>query len=352
MKGETLRMKKKLVCALLCCSFLLGGCSDTGTSSEVNQKDLKILKTALAKLKTHDEYLVQTVMDAPDGDASYLEVVKDGGSYTEFPVDSEGNITSATENSEDGTASYALMDWLNKDGSMYLTYNGEDGSAGYYSLPKEYGKKLLSRNVGYFDQMVDKFTSIEKKEKTITGDIGDGEEKYTTYRCELPAKEVKNILGATSYELYETYADDKDTDKDIKKLCKFYMEDLDMSLTFSDAFVTVAVSNNTLRQVTIEVGGLGTRMYVTKSFLLNGENEIREEPDFSNAVDYTESLKDVAEYVADYDSYEDALEALNNQTSTDTTEGADSAEGTAENKDNSSDTKADDSAIKTGGTEK
>lgn len=322
-------MKRKLVCALLCCSFLLGGCASGGTSAkDVSQTDVKDLKKALAELKTHDEYMVRTVMDAPDGDASYLELVNDGGSYTEFPVDSEGNVTDTIQTNEDGTNNFALMDWLEKDGSMYLTRTEEDGSAGYYSLPKEYGKKMLSRNVGYFDQMVDKFTKVEKQDETLTGNIGDGEEKYTLYRCELPEEEVKNILGATSYELYETYADLKSTNKDIKKLCEFYMEDLDMSLTFSDAIVTVAVANDTLRQVTIEVGGLGTRMFVTKSFLLNGDIELREKPDFSKAEDYTTSLEELADYVANYDSYEEAIKALNNRSDMTTQEGTENTEGT------------------------
>lgn len=324
-------MKRKLVCALLCCSFMLGGCATSGEAKDVKQEDVKALKTALAELKTNDTYMVQTVMDAPDGDATYVEVVNDGGSYTEFPVDAEGNITETIQPDEEGNNNFALMDWLDKDGSMYLTKTNSDGSAGYYSLPKEYGKKMLSRNVGYFDKMVDKFTSIKKEDKVIEGNIGDGEEKYTTYRCELPSEAVKDILGATSYELYETYAELGSTDKDIKKLCEFYMEDLDMSLTFSDAVVNVAVANDTLRQVTIEVGGLGTRMFVTKSFLLNGDAELRETPDFSKAEDFTKSLEEVADYVSDYDSYEEAIKALNEKSNTDTTEGTDeSTEATPE----------------------
>lgn len=328
-------MKRKLVCALLCCSFMLGGCTSGAPAKDVSQTDVKDLKKALAELKTHDEYMVRTVMDAPDGDASYLEVVTDGGSYTEFPVDAEGNVTETIQTNEDGTNSFALMDWLNKDGTMYLTKQDEDGSAGYYSLPKEYGKKMLSRNVGYFDDMVDKFTSIEKQEETITGDIGDGEEKYTTYRCELPAEEVKNILGATSYELYETYAKLKSTDKDIKKLCEYYMDDLDMSLTFSDAIVNVAVASDTLRQVTIEVGGLGTRMFITKSFLLNGNADVREKPDFSNAEDFTKSLEEIASYVAEYDSYEEAIQALNEKSSMDATNSTENTDGTTQEGTNS-----------------
>lgn len=309
-------MRRKVVALTLLAlvgSSILSGCGGKSVDKDVSSSDVKELKQALAELGTHEDYLVQTLMEAPDGNATYLEVVHDGGSYTEMPVDSEGKITDTLLTDEDNTGNYALVDWIKNDGTIYMTYTDDDGNAGYYSLPKEYGKKMLSRNNGYFEDMVDNFTSIKKDEDTVKGDIGDGEEEYTMYECTLPSEYVKEILGASTYGLYASYVEDEDVDKNIKQLCEYYLEDLDMSLTFSDAKVTVAVADGNLRQVVLETGGLGTKMYVTKTFLMNSEYELREEPDFSNASDYTDSMKELADYVADYDSYEEAMKALNSQ---------------------------------------
>lgn len=321
-------MRRKVVALLLLSAMslsTLSGCSGSGdTEKAVNNEDVKELKQALAELEARDGYLVQTLMEAPDGNATYLEVVNNGGSYTEMPVDSNGKITDTLLTDEDNTGNYALVDWLKADGEMYMTYTDDSGNAGYYSLPKEYGKEMLSRNNGYFEDMVDHFTSVKQEKDTVEGDIGDGTETFTMYDCTLPAKYVKEILGASTYGLYEVYADDKDTDKNVKQLCEYYLDDLDMSLTFSDAKVTVAVADGNLRQVVLETGGLGTKMYVTKTFLLNSDYELREEPDFSKASDYADSMKELADFVADYDSYEEAMAALNSQDGT-TTEGTETS---------------------------
>lgn len=306
-------MKNKILCLVTLALFggtLLTGCGDTPQK----QEDIKELKQAMASLQANEQYLIQTVNEMQDNKVSYLEVVNDNGSYTEYPVDSEGNFTSDTIKTEEeqSDVSYQMMDWLDKNGEMYMTSADADGNAIFYSLPKDYAKKVKSRNVGYFDKMVDNFTEVTKLEGTKKGNIGDGEETFTMYECKLPAEDVKDIMGVSTYGLYDIYAEDAKTDKSIKKLCEFYLDDLDMSLTFSDANVTVSVADGKLRQLTMEMGGLGTKMYVTKTFLLNGKYDAREKPDFSSAVDFKDSLKELADFVKDYDSYGEAMEALNN----------------------------------------
>ena len=329
-------MRRKVVALLLLSTMsasLIAGCSSPSSEKAVSGSEVKELKQALAELKSHEDYLIQTVMNAPDGDATYLEVVHNGGSYTEIPVDSEGKITDTTLGDEDNTGSYLLSDWLKNNGEMYMTFTDDEGNAGYYSLPKEYGEEMLSRNSGYFEDMVDHFTSIEKEDETAELNFGNGEETVTIYNCALPDEYVKEILGANTYGLYSVYAEDEDTDKNVKQLCEYYLEDLDMALTFSDAKVTVAVADGNLRQVVLETGGLGTKMYVTKTFLMNSEYDLREEPDFSKASDYTDSMKELADFVADYDSYEEAMAALNSEDGTTseeteaTEEGATAEEG-------------------------
>lgn len=311
-------MKKKLL--LLIATALVGGILFTGcgkersdNSNSVSSDIVSELKKSLATLKAEDSYLVRTVMEAPDGNAGYLEVVNKGGSYTEYPVDNEGNVSDI-----DKTDGYSLVDWVDVDGKSWMLQSDESGNVSYIKLPDSYGKTLLSRNVGYFDKMVDSFTDIQKKSETVSGDIGDGNETFTIYKAKLPSSKVKEILGVTTYGLYNSCKEDSKTSDAVKKLCGFYMDELDMSLTFSDAKVTIAVSDDKIRQITLETGGLGTRLYLTKSFLMKSEYELREKPDFSEAIDYQETLKNTAELIKDYDSYEEALENISMNTVKDT----------------------------------
>lgn len=312
MKGKGLKVLAVGGTALmLACSFI--GCSGKlGGNEKVNKEYKAELEEALYKLKTTEGYIVQTYMEAPDGNAAYLEVVKDGGSYTEYPVDADGNITDSLLGGSSGNGDYALADWLDADGNSWIVQTDSAGDLVYYSLPQSYGRKCLSRNVGYFDLMLDSFTEVEKQADTETADIGDGSEEYTLYKCKLPSDVVKEILGMNTYGLYSAYKDDSKTEDNIKTLCGYYIDELNMSLTFSDANVMVAVADGQLRQLTIEVGGLGTRLYVTKSFLTKGEYEVRERPDFTDSKDYMETMREVADYVAGFDTYEEALKAMNN----------------------------------------
>ena len=82
----------------------------------------------------------------------------------------------------------------------------------------------------------------------------------------------------------------------------------------SDANVTIGIVDGVLRYVQIETGGLGSRLYSTKSIMLS-DVDVRQEPDFSNVDTYESTLKDMADYVSKYDSYEDAMKALNGSSS-------------------------------------
>lgn len=312
-------MKRKIVLALLLSMAftpVVSGCNQQSnkaqesSKSTVSKKDKAVFEKALKKLKEEDKYLIQTVIEAPDGNASYLEVINEGGSYTEMPVDENGQLTDTVITDEESTGNYALTDWVEKDGTAYMSFINEDGSMGYHSLLKEYGEQLLNRNSGYFETMLEEFTAIKVEKDKVTGDIGDGEEEFTMYLCDLPSEVVREMLGISTYGLYESYKNDEDTDKNIKKLCEFYLQDLDSSLTFSDARVSVAISDEKLRQLVVETGGLGTKMYITKTFLMNGEFELREKPDFSKAKPYADSMKEVADLVKDCKDYDEAMQTL------------------------------------------
>ena len=85
-----------------------------------------------------------------------------------------------------------------------------------------------------------------------------------------------------------------------------------MNLTFSDAIVTIGVSDDMLKYMSLETGGLGTRLYLTKSVIM-GSISPRQEPDFSEAKDYTTTLQEKADYISEFDSYDEILEALSNK---------------------------------------
>lgn len=330
LKGVAIIMKNKIVRVLALClvgGIVLTGCNASNVEeAKISSKGVKAIREAMASTGTINDYIIQDYYQAPDGEKSYLEVVTDGSSYMEMPVD-KGTSEDGSETNA-GETSYMLVDWLDKSGDYYMILSDAEGNPQEYSIPSEYGKKIESRKFGYLDKMLDNFTSVEEvvKEK---GNIGEGEEEFTTYKCTLPAKNVREILGLETEGLYKFYAEAKDTDKNVKKLLEYYLDELDMALTFSDAVVSISVADGKLRQMTMEIGGLGSKMYITKTFILNGDFEAREKPDFSDSKEFTDSLKDVADFVAKYDSYEEALEAMSGTTN----ELEDNSEATQESSD-------------------
>lgn len=327
-------IKKKLLCATLCvCTMLatLTGCSN-GSSSTANDEDAKkkvdIAFNALQNMNS--TYEVSTVMQAPDGNLCYVEICSDGASYTEYPVDSDGNYgTIAFQDSYD--AEYVLTDWVTKDGKGYML-SGQDT---WVSYPDSYSSKLKSRNVAYFDTINKKMTSLKFKE-TINADIGMGSETIDVYTAKLDSETVHSILGLGSEEIYKAV---KETTKDdsIKKLCDYYLEDIGFTMVFSDANVTIGIVDGVLRYVQIETGGLGSRLHYTKS-IMTQDVDVRDEPDFSNVGTYESTLKDMADYVSDYDSYEDAMKALGDSVSSEDLESETSVSETEEDTESTSST--------------
>lgn len=327
-------IKKKLLCATLCvCTMLatLTGCSN-GSSSTANDEDAKkkvdIAFNALQNMNS--TYEVSTVMQAPDGNLCYVEICSDGASYTEYPVDSDGNYgTIAFQDSYD--AEYVLTDWVTKDGKGYML-SGQDT---WVSYPDSYSSKLKSRNVAYFDTINKKMTSLKFKE-TINADIGMGSETIDVYTAKLDSETVHSILGLGSEEIYKAV---KETTKDdsIKKLCDYYLEDIGFTMVFSDANVTIGIVEGVLRYVQIETGGLGSRLHYTKS-IMTQDVDVRDEPDFSNVDTYESTLKDMADYVSDYDSYEDAMKALGDSVSSEDLESETSVSETEEDTESTSST--------------
>ena len=328
-------MFKKILSFALCGIMLisLSACSNGKSTPELNQDYLIVVKDAAEKLNsTYTDYIIATTLEAPDGDTQYLEVKHEDTSYTEYSVNDDNQVGTIAYGSAD-SITYSLTDWLTKDGKYYMFGADNDGNSVTYSLPIAYKDLVSDRVMLYANKFIDNATAIEKYDD-LTLDLGDGSRTYTSYKVKVPASTVKDILGASTYGVYKTVEDDKDTSANIKKLCSYYLEDLNMNLTFSDANVIFGIdSDGILKYACLEVGGLGTRLYYTKAVVATKNSNVRSTPDFTNVKTYASSLSDLADYVANYDSYEDAVKSLNEKSSlTNSNPGTitESGEGTTE----------------------
>lgn len=277
-------------------------------TTKVNKEYYNKINTGLDKLRNfNDDYIVSHVLNAPDGTVSYLNVTTSGGNYNEYPVDKDGNIGKVDADAKEIT--YTLTDWLSND-TYYLIY-GDDTSSGFTYLPKGYTSTISSRKYMYLDIMMDSFTSIEYLGNSKI-DLGAGEELVDIYSCELPSSKAQEILGINTVGLYESVAKEYKDDKNITKFCDFYLEDNKKNLACSDAIITVGLdSNGLVRYVGLEVGGLGTRLYYSMTMVTKIEDTLRTPPaELSSAVSYYDVIKDYAALVAQYDSYSEALDAM------------------------------------------
>ena len=250
---------------------------------------------------------------------SYMEVVnKNGESYKEIPVDEEGNYGVL-----DNIAGYRLYDWITKDGDMYEVNQYADGEDNTIveaaKYPKSFAEYNQSRKYLYLDKLLSSFYEYKEGEDN-TLDLGDGSHKYKTYSCKLDSETIKELLAIDTYELYNCVIKDYPDNKNVKQLCEYYLRDLEMDLTFSEANFVIGIYDDMIRYYELEVGGLGTRLYFSKALVPVEDDkfEYRETPDLKDAKDFVEvELQEDADYVAKFDSYDDAMKALKEKTYSD-----------------------------------
>lgn len=304
---------KRFFCLLLMVSLLVCGCEDGGSqkADSLNQAYVKAIKDAAEKLKsTYTDYVVVTSVEAPDGKFEYLECQHEGDNYTEYSVDENNELGTVSYGSAE-TITYSLMDWLTADGKYYIFGEDNSGNGQVYSVPEGYSEVLDDRCFLYVNDLLAGAISVEPY-KDLTMNFGSGDEVFKCYKLRVSSETLKPIIGAGSYSLYKSINDSQADGTSIKKLTDYYLEDLEINLTFSDATVIVGIDNNNiLKYMYLEVGGLGTRMYMAKAVVATSNSNLREMPDVSGVVPYEDSLRDFADYVATFDSYEDALEAMN-----------------------------------------
>ena len=304
--------KKKLACLVLSVGVVLGtlvgGCSASKSNNDSDA--MKKVESAFDNLKKLDKtYEISNVMQAPDGNLCYVEICNKDASYSEYSVDADGNYGTVAFQDADDT-DYILTDWVTKKNKGYVLSANND----WVSYPDSYSKELASRRYMYFDKMIDNLTDLKFKE-TTTADIGMGDESIDIYTAKISADTVHSILGLGSEKIYESIKEDTEN-KNIKKLCDYYLDDIKFTMVFSDAKVKIGVVDDVLRYVQFEVGGIGSRLYYTKS-ILTKDVDLRDEPDFSSVDKYETTMQEMADYVAKYDSYEEAMKALNSSSSSD-----------------------------------
>ena len=301
-----------LLVAGVLCTFL------TSCSTSNNQ----LIKNAVKNLENlQDDYQISNVLQAPEGSLCYVEIVNGDISYTEYPVDKDGNYGAVSYQDITEETEYVLTDWIT--GELGYTYVNDES---WVSFPSSYTKLLKNRDTMYMNLLVSKLKDVKYVEDT-TLDIGMGSETMQVYTAKLKSEDVKTILGMNTLNLYKSIKSSSD-DSNIDKLCDYYIDDVDFSLVFSDGNLTLGVIDGVLRYFQLEVGGLGSRLYLTKCVLMN-DVTLRETPDFSNVVKYEDTLKELADYVSGYDSFEDALAGLESD-STESEESTNSDEESSE----------------------
>lgn len=327
-------MKKKL---LLCLCFAIGlvGLTACGKSESIDSNAKKAIEEGLKQLHEYDKaYLVSNVLEASDGTINSIEINVDGESYTEYPLDADGNIGTIPFG-ESADTQYLLYDWLTKAKGYYSVTSDDSENIIYYSFPSEYGVSVYDRTDLYVSYMLKHFTSIKEYDNR-TANIGNGDEDFKVYKCELPAEYAKHILGISSYGIYESIKKDS-SDNNIKKLCDYYLEELDKTLTCSDATVLIGVSSDgMLKYVNLEVGGIGSNLYLTKCVVTDDNVETRSKPDLSKAEKFETTLKEQADYIASFDSYDEAIKALNEKDSSEVTSSEETSEETLPTEETSS----------------
>lgn len=301
-----MKVLKSLFLSLVLVGVLCGCTNETQFEGE---EFLPIIQKAAEDLAgTETGYIIATTIESPSDSIRYIECVKDGASYTEYSVDSDGNFGTLEYGSSE-SMSYALNDWLDSNGRYYIFTDDEFGQDITYYVD-DYGKIIGDRAVLFTNKILEGALSIERGSDMLI-DLGDGEATYTVYRVKVSSDVITSVLGAPSRGMYQLLKDQSENNPNMSKLMGYYIEDLDMSLTFSDAVVTFGIDKNgCLRYNVIEVGGLGSRMYVTKAVVEMDNQNLRETPDFTGAVPFIDTFVDLADYVASFESYDSALNAL------------------------------------------
>lgn len=298
-----------LLCAVMICTMLCGCNASGSTRGSVNSQYKQEVASAAKKLnETYTNYVISTVTEFDDSQQEYIEVIKGDDIYTEFSVDDEGNLGGVSYGSTD-SISYALADWTH-DGKFYSIGYDEYGEQ-LYKFPDNFATKYNNdREMLWVNKLLAGATKIETYddlELTLAGN----QETFKAYRITVTAQTVMELLNTDSWGAYMSIKDSEKSGSNISKLCDFYIEDSRLSRTYSEGRVIVAIDQDgILKFMSLETGGLGTRLYVTKAVVDVRNQNVRDMPDFSSAVPIVSTMTELADFVAQYPDYDSALKAL------------------------------------------
>lgn len=288
--------------------------SEFDTSSDY----YKEIAQGLENLKTlSGNYIIANTMELPSDSMCYIEVTTADGNYTEYPVDESGNYGTIYYDESEETE-YIMYDYLTNDNDVYImngSFNSDDEDNDYIWLhmPKSYGEDIASRKYMYVDKMINYLSDI-----TYDGEVNldsDSEELTKVYTARIPDYVVKEICGIDTLGLYQHIREDNIDNESIVNLMDVYLEQFDETLTFSKGTVIFGInSDGVLSYMQLSAGGLGTRMYYTKSLVQSDTFEVQSLPSFESTDEYMTNIVNLAEYIASFDSYDDAMDALYNST--------------------------------------
>ncbi len=301
---------------------LIGMCVYIGTTSSKNSKattetsvavNKSVLTDALNELKKKDSFIVTTYVNAPMGNTSYIEYVTPDTSAT---LVDDNYIETPFQQIDLTTVNYRYNDLI-KDGHMYMFYDNVDTEGKtiteVYQAPDEYAKECSARSYMFFDLMKDDIKDLEFVETAYDTDLGNGPVAMDVYKGKLDSKIVKKIMGNGTISLYESVKKNSQNEG-MQKLMGWLIDDIDFTMQYSDANVIVGISDGMLIYVNLEIGGLGTKMYVTKCYIENTDVATKlAVPSIANAVPYEELYANYAEMALNYDSMEGLYNAVYSQ---------------------------------------
>ena len=344
--GNFVENLKTCMILLLALLLIIQGVSNTSKTNAVtptkevdtnnydtSSEEYIAVKTALDNFidmadNTDTAYLIANSIQLPSDTSYYVEVVdKNDNFYTELPVDNEGNYgTVAFDKS--ANLQYVLSDYYVKETDSLYTLNNVSGDISnpeysWAKMPSVFATDMLSRKYLYADKIIDKLYDITRTDDQSIDSSGKTLKMYT---AKISSEYIKDIVSADNWVLFNDIKKEFASDANISSLMDVYLETLKTTLVFSNGVVYFGIDDkDRLAFLQIGAGGLGEMMYDTKVVYYADDEKynIREVPDFSEATDYIANVKDLADYVAMYDSYSEALEHLyadDNKTQTDTTQ--------------------------------
>ena len=312
-------MKKRLLSLLLIVCLGLGavGCSTATKTNEVSQSshpEEDIVAEGIYKLsEIESPYIVATVVSSSSTYQSYFEYVDLENNQITSVVGIHPEEGYTLEMSEmDENTIFSVSDYIDESGKMILVGYQDEETKDYtgWELPIGYKEFCDSRAVLYVDTFLGNFETIHKLED-ITTDIGNGMEKLQIFSGEVKSDVISEMIGVGSTKLYEELMYSHE-DLNLKKLLGWYSNGSRKATACSNGDYTIGLdANGILKLMTVEVGGIGDYLNITKVVITDTSIMDRvEQVVVENPQDYAVEFTEMAEMCAPYNTYQEAIDAL------------------------------------------